>query len=102
MLVVHMIKSGETLEWVIDQLVAGKKIPNSIQNLSSQQSGVRKTRTTASLSPGSKSGAHSSNRNKIETSGLTYQSHTPTGRSSMNLRKNLATNNYSRKSFTNY
>ena len=24
-LVVHMIKSGESLEWVVDQIVAGKK-----------------------------------------------------------------------------
>lgn len=28
MLVVHMIKSGESLEWVIDQLINGKKIKN--------------------------------------------------------------------------
>ena len=28
MLVIHMIKSGESLEWVIEQLIAGKKIKN--------------------------------------------------------------------------
>lgn len=28
MLVVHMIKSGESLEWVIEQLIAGKRIKN--------------------------------------------------------------------------
>lgn len=30
MLVVHMIKSGESLEWVIEQLKANKKITNQL------------------------------------------------------------------------
>jgi len=27
-LVIFMIKSGESLEWVIDAIITGKKIPN--------------------------------------------------------------------------
>ena len=30
MLVMHMIKSGESLEWVIEQIVANKKIHNQL------------------------------------------------------------------------
>ena len=33
MLVMHMIKSGESLEWVVEMLIAGKKIPNQLLDL---------------------------------------------------------------------
>jgi len=29
MLVIYMIKSGESLEWVVEQLIAGNKIKNA-------------------------------------------------------------------------
>lgn len=34
MLVVYMIKSGESLEWVVEQLIANKKITNQLVDLS--------------------------------------------------------------------
>ena len=95
MLVIHMIKSGESLEWVVERLISGKKIPNSMLDLSDQPT-MKKTRTTTSMSPGSKSSTYAK-RNRIETSGLGFQSSTPTGRSNVTLRKTLPT-----KSYANY
>jgi hypothetical protein len=34
MLVVYMIKSGESLEWVVEQLIANRKISNQLVDLS--------------------------------------------------------------------
>ncbi len=46
MLVIYMIKSGESLEWVVDQLIAGRKIKNIHQeakNQAQQDSKFRKS-----------------------------------------------------------
>jgi len=53
MLVVHMIKSGESLEWVIEMLKANKKITNQLVDFQTQasQSRFRKTTSRSSLSP---------------------------------------------------
>ena len=42
MLVVHMIKSGESLEWVIEQLISGKKIKNI--HLEAQNKAIRQAK----------------------------------------------------------
>ena len=51
MLVVHMIKSGESLEWVIEQLIAGKKIKNIHLEAQNKEIEAKKFRHSATGSP---------------------------------------------------
>jgi len=50
MLVIHMIKSGESLEWVIDALINGRKIKNLNQEIQQEAMYLNKFRA-GSLSP---------------------------------------------------
>ena len=54
MLVIHMIKSGESLEWVVDQLIQGKKIKNIHQQakqMAAEEFKLRKSTTGRPTSP---------------------------------------------------
>lgn len=99
MLVVFMIKSGESLEWVVEQLIANKKITNQLVDLSSQHgsSNVRKSARRSSVSLLPKSPASPYRRNQAHASA--FGSSTPTGRGSANLRKN-SSNNLRQQNFT--
>ena len=90
-LVINMIKSGESLEWVIDQLKLNKKIPNTFLNESTQYAGgYSPSGRRSSLTPASKSPTAYANRaNRFENSGSAFGSSTPTGRSSAYLRKSI-------------
>lgn len=93
MLVVHMIKSGESLEWVIEQLKANKKITNQLVDFQNQasQSKFRKTTSRSSLSPVPRSPTTGGTRqSRLELSGNSaFGSSTPTGRSSAQLRTKM-------------
>lgn len=52
-LVIHMIKSGESLEWVVDALINGKKIKNINQEIQQEAQYLSKFR--GSVSPNSRS-----------------------------------------------
>ena len=54
-LVVHMIKSGESLEWVIEQLFNGKKILNRIREQNLNNSTSPRRSNGKSVSPGRQS-----------------------------------------------
>lgn len=77
-LVMHMIKSGESLEWVLEQLISNKKIHNSLVDMSAQsdQRSSRKSR----LSP------------------TAAGSSTPTGRTSSTLKKQSSNTGFGRSS----
>ena len=55
MLVIHMIKSGESLENVVDQLIEGKRITNIQQQIRSGLDDSRVSRSPTSRSPSRKS-----------------------------------------------
>ena len=103
MLVIYMIKSGESLEWVVEQLVDNKKIHGSL-DLSGQyaEKSMYKARSRYSLSPARRSNlAFGSKANRFEMSGSVFGSNTPNNRSSSNIRKNtlLASMNARRISY---
>lgn len=99
MLVVYMIKSGLSLEQVVDILKAGKKVTNQLAEIQKQASSystlgypsVRKNTSRSSLSPVPRSPTTGGTRqSRLELSGNSaFGSSTPTGRSSAQLRTKM-------------
>ena len=87
MLVVYMIKSGESLEWVVEQLKNNRKIVN-LNQLAEQEAQMekkfRKTNLRNSASPAPRSPTTGGTKQfRLEASGQSaFGSSTPTGRTS--------------------
>lgn len=89
MLVIHMIKSGESLEFVCEQIKANKKIINLNQiaeQEAQREQKFKRSVSRGSMSPIPKSPTTGGTRMRIESSGNGFGSSTPTGRGSMSLR----------------
>ena len=93
-----MIKSGESLEWCVEQLKANQKIPNTFLDESSSQAYAKNSagpnvKRNSSLTPVTKSPNTAGLKpNRFEHSGSAFGSGTPTGRNSFQLRKNTSSN----------
>jgi len=91
MLVVYMIKSGESLEWVVERLISNQKIIN-LNQIAEQEAQMQKKfkrgGSRQSLSPLVRSPTTGGTRQfKLDTSGQSgFGSSTPTGRSALSFR----------------